>query len=60
VFQRLDERTTRLDRSRYDLCEIDRGRLQLYLASGNARYVEQIIHEPRELPDLPIDYIKTP
>src|SRR5215470_10847109 len=60
VAQRVDERTACLHSCEHRLGEIERLQLQLDSAASDARHVEQIIHETRELLDLPLDDVQAP
>src|SRR4029077_11599116 len=51
----LEVRAVVVDRLAYPVVEVQALSLELYLALGNARDVEQVVHHPDEVPDLPID-----
>ena len=60
VAMRVDDRLAGLDRLRDDGIEVDRLEPELDLAAGDARHVEQVVHQPGELPRLALDHVMAP
>lgn len=52
IQQRLDH----LDGLSDDACQLERSLLELNAALGDARHIEQIVHEPGQVIDLTLDH----
>ena len=60
LLARLDQRPRRLDRARHDRVDLDRLEAQADLAPRDARDVQQVVDQARELVDLPVDDVARP
>ena len=52
MLERIDKRTAGFDRRGDDLARVDHFDLEIDLAARDSRYVEQIVDQPDELPEL--------
>jgi hypothetical protein len=59
-FARVDERAHRFHRALHRAVDVDGGGLHVELAARDAAYVQEVVHQAREVRRLPVDHVAAP